>query len=112
MGPPKICPAEMREHDLIWRRGFVGVIKDRRMRLCWVRVGPKAKNKCPYQRKDKKRREDAQRGDHVKETEIGLVCLQTKECQDLRGCHQKPTEREMQWMLSQSLQKEPILPTS
>lgn len=75
-----------------------------------IRVGPESSDKRPHQRKDKNSREGTEGEGHVNaETEIGAVRHKPGKPR-IAISHQKPAERGMG--LSQSLQKEPSLPTS
>lgn len=45
----EICPPGTCECYFIWQKGLYGCnkVKDVKMRLSWIRVGPESKNMCP-----------------------------------------------------------------
>ena len=53
------------------------------MRSHWVKIGPNSNDWCPYKRDRETHRNTQEQYCLMTEEEIGVMCLQTKECQGL-----------------------------
>lgn len=74
-------------------------------------MSPISNNECYYKKQEKKKTQtQREKGDVTMAKEITVMQPQAKECQELLAAT-KSLERGMEWIIPQSFQKEPTLPT-
>uniref|UniRef100_A0A8D1YAN3 Hydroxysteroid 11-beta dehydrogenase 1 n=1 Tax=Sus scrofa TaxID=9823 RepID=A0A8D1YAN3_PIG len=79
-GPQKIYPPGTCECELIWKRVFADVIKDLKMKSSWIIWASLNPMKSVLRRRAKDTHKIV-----TMEAEIGVMCLQVKEHQDIRA---------------------------